>query len=121
MELDELIKELDKKLIVTSKEIKDGIMYIYCETAKQNTKCKYCGSESENVHSTYTRVISDLPIQNYKVKLVINVNVNSFCSFLAKKYVGFWQRFIRGGIFPLFIVFLYLKMLLLNYQQMLLR
>lgn len=49
------------------------------------------------------------------------VNVNSFCSFLAKKYVGFWQRFIRGGIFPLFIVFLYLKMLLLNYQQMLLR
>ena len=48
------------------------------------------------------------------------VNVNSFCSFLAKKYVGFWQRFIRGG-FPLFIVFLYLKMLLLNYQQMLLR
>ena len=50
-----------------------------------------------------------------------DVNVNSFCSFLAKKYVGFWQRFIRGGIFPLFIVFLYLKMLLLNYQQMLLR
>ena len=54
------------------------------------------------------------------IKLMIDVNVNSFCSFLAKKYVGFWQRFIRGG-FPLFIVFLYLKMLLLNYQQMLLR
>lgn len=79
MELDELIKELDKKLIVTSKEIKDGIMYIYCETAKQNTKCKYCGSESENVHSTYTRVISDLPIQNYKVKLVIKVK-KYFCN-----------------------------------------
>ena len=61
-------------------------------------------------------------ILNLKVNCMeADVNVNSFCSFLAKKYVGFWQRFIRGGIFPLFIVFLYLKMLLLNYQQMLLR
>lgn len=42
MELDELIKELDKKLIVKNKEIKDNIMYIYCETKKQPTKCKYC-------------------------------------------------------------------------------
>ena len=32
MELDELIQELDKKLIVTKKAIIDGIMYIYCET-----------------------------------------------------------------------------------------
>lgn len=42
MELDELIKELDNKLIVISKEIKNDIMYIYCETKKQPTKCKYC-------------------------------------------------------------------------------
>lgn len=79
MELDELIKELDKKLIVTGKEIIDGIMYIYCETKKQITKCKYCGKESENVHSTYTRAISDLPIQNYKVKLIIKVK-KYFCN-----------------------------------------
>lgn len=26
------------------------------------------------------------------------VNVNSFCSFLAKKYVGFWQRHLEGEI-----------------------
>ena len=32
MELDELVKELDNKLEVTRKEIKDDIMYIYCET-----------------------------------------------------------------------------------------
>ena len=70
MELNELIKELDKKLIVTGKEIIDGIMYIYCETERQITKCKYCGKESENVHSTYTRVISDLPIQNNKSKKI---------------------------------------------------
>ena len=79
MELEELIQELDKKLIVTKKEIIDGIMYIYCETKKQKTKCKYCGEESETVHSTYTRIISDLPIQNYKVKLVIKVK-KYFCN-----------------------------------------
>lgn len=79
MELDELIQKLDKKLIVTRKEIIDGIMYIYCETKKQITKCKYCGAKSENVHSTYTRIISDLPIQNYKVKLVIKVK-KYFCN-----------------------------------------
>ena len=47
MELDELIKELDEKLIVIKKENIDGIMYIYCDTKKQKTKCKYCGQESE--------------------------------------------------------------------------
>ena len=31
-----------------------------------------------------------------------DVNVNSFCSFLAKKYVGFWQRFYDGAKAPYF-------------------
>lgn len=79
MELDELVKELDNKLEVTRKEIKDDIIYIYCETKKQSTKCRYCGEESENVHSVYTRTISDLPIQKYKVKLVIIVK-KYFCN-----------------------------------------
>lgn len=79
MELDELIQELDKKLIVTKKEIVDGIMYIYCETEKQKVKCKYCGKQSDSVHSTYIRTISDLPIQKYKVKLVIKVK-KYFCN-----------------------------------------
>ena len=79
MELNELINELDPKLIVMKKEIIDGIMYIYCDKQKQKTKCKYCGQESESVHSTYKRTISDLPIQNYKVKLIINVK-KYFCN-----------------------------------------
>lgn len=79
MELDELIKELDEKLIITKKEIKTDVMYIYCETKKMPTKCKYCGEESESVHSTYIRTISDLPIQKYKVKLVISVK-KYFCN-----------------------------------------
>ena len=61
LEINDLIKELDKKLIVTKTEIIDGIMYIYCDT------------------KTYKRTISDLPIQNYKVKLIINVK-KYFCN-----------------------------------------
>ena len=79
MELDELIKELDRKLIITKKEIKEDIMYIYCETEKTAPQCKYCGKESESVHSVYIRTISDLPIQKYKVKLVIKVK-KYFCN-----------------------------------------
>lgn len=73
MELEELIKELDKKLEITRKKIQGDTMYIYCSTKRQATKCKYCGNETESVHSIYTRTISDLPIQKYKVKLIIEV------------------------------------------------
>ena len=73
MELNELINELDPKLIVMKKEIKDEIMYIYCDTQKQKTKCKYCGQESESVHSTYKRAISDLPIQNVNIQHLQNL------------------------------------------------
>ena len=38
MELEELIQELDKKLIVIKKEIIDGVMYIFCDTKKQKNK-----------------------------------------------------------------------------------
>lgn len=79
MKLNELIKELDKKLEVTKEEIIGETMYIYCETKRQNTKCKYCSKESQSVHSTYTRTIADLPIQNYKVKLIITVK-KYFCN-----------------------------------------
>ena len=37
-------------------------------------------------------------LENYKRIKVTSVNVKSFCSFLAKKYVGFWQRNLEGEI-----------------------
>jgi transposase len=53
-------------------------MYIYCETVKEDTKCRYCGEISSTVHGTYIRKIADLPIQKYKVKLIIKVR-KYFC------------------------------------------
>ena len=73
MELNELLKELDTNLVIQKIEKSDKILYLYCDVDCTIVKCKYCGTESHSVHSKYTRTISDLPIQNYQVKLIINV------------------------------------------------
>lgn len=73
MELDALLKELDENLSISRVEKFGGILYIYCDINCMVAKCKYCGTESHSVHSRYIRTISDLPIKNYQVKLVITV------------------------------------------------
>ena len=73
MELNEIIQEIDEKLIVTKKEVKGKLLYIYCQRISEFEKCSYCGHGSTKVHSKYTREISDLPIAQYKVKLMIEV------------------------------------------------
>jgi transposase len=71
--MDEILRELDENLIIIKTEKLNDILYIYCEIKKTTIKCKYCEKESDSIHSRYTRTISDLPIQNYQVKLVIDV------------------------------------------------
>lgn len=73
MELNDLLKELDKNLTISKVEKSDRVLYIHCDINCTVTKCKYCGMESYSVHSRYIRTISDLPIQDYQVKLVITV------------------------------------------------
>lgn len=73
MGFDELLKELDENLIVNKVEKSGGTLYIYCDIDHTVAKCKYCGMESSSVHSRYTRTVSDLPIQEYQVKLIITV------------------------------------------------
>lgn len=78
MNIDDLIKELDSDLEVTKSELKDGVIYIYCEHKQCETCCPYCNHMSNSVHSLYTRKIQDLPIQSHKVQLIINVK-KYFC------------------------------------------
>lgn len=73
MGFDELLKELDRNLIISKVEKSDGTLYIYCDIGDTAAKCKYCGMESHSVHSRYLRTVSDLPIREYRVKLVITV------------------------------------------------
>jgi len=74
MEIAEIIKELDETLKITKKEAIEKTLYIYCQRETQTAKCSYCGVESSKIHSKYTRELLDLPIAQYKVKLIIEVN-----------------------------------------------
>lgn len=84
MELSEIVKELDEKLEITKTEKREKILYICCQRKPETAKCPNCGTESDKIHSKYRREIADLPISQYKVKLMIEVKkyacVNPKCS-----------------------------------------
>lgn len=69
MELDPLLKELDENLAINRVEKPGKVLYIYCILNCNVANCKYCGIESRSDHSKYIRTISDLPIQDYQIKL----------------------------------------------------
>ena len=68
-----MLKELDENLAINSVEKCGRVLSIYCSINCTVAKCKYCGTESHSIHSRYIRTISDLPIQDYQVRLVITV------------------------------------------------
>jgi len=68
-----MIRELDKQLTVIKKEIKENVLHISCERKSEITECPYCGVRSVKIHSKYKREITDLPIAQYKVKLIIEL------------------------------------------------
>jgi len=92
MNIDFLIKELDKNIIVEDTKIEDNCIYIKCSKPKYNCKCPYCGQKSSKIHSIYTRTIKDLPIQNHEVKLVLNVK-KYFCINNRCKHTTFAEPF----------------------------
>lgn len=73
MTIDEIIRELDENLTVIKIEKSDKTLYIKCEIKCVAVRCIYCGEESTAIHSRYERNISDLPIQDYQVKLIVKV------------------------------------------------
>lgn len=79
MTIDEIIKELDDNMTIIKTEKSDKILYINCEINCKSIRCNYCGEESNTIHSRYVRNISDLPMQDYQVKLLIEVP-KFFCS-----------------------------------------
>jgi len=73
MEINEIVAELDEKLQITKKEIREKMLNIYCDRACEISNCSYCGRASSKVHSRYIRELADLPISQYKVKLIVEV------------------------------------------------
>ena len=73
MEIGDIIRELDEKIRITKKEIREKIIYIYCQRESEMAECPYCGVISGKIHRKYNREIADLPIAQYKVNLVVVV------------------------------------------------
>ena len=78
MNIEELLKDLDKDLIVTETKKVEKTIYITCEISKNESECPFCNHSSNVIHSKYIRTISDLPIQNNEVKLLL-VTRKFFC------------------------------------------
>ncbi len=62
-----LHSELDVEYVEPYK----GILYLYCRSSSPLGICPYCGSQSKQVHSRYTRKVHDLSILGEEVVLVI--------------------------------------------------
>lgn len=92
MSFNDLIKKLDKDLVVNETKTDNNILYIYCQSEKKEASCSYCNEISSSVHSTYTRTIKDLSIQQYEVKLVVTVN-KYFCNNEKCKHKTFAEKF----------------------------
>ena len=66
MELDELIKELDRKLIVISKEIKDDTIKKYLESNIESHRIIFCFKDFKNIMFLYKPEKLDNWIQETK-------------------------------------------------------
>jgi len=90
--MDALVKLLDKNLDYINHEIKDGIMFITVESNKESLNCPFCNQSSSKVHSRYEKSFQDLPIQGYKVVIVIS-NKKYFCKNPLCSHTTFAETF----------------------------
>jgi transposase len=74
-----MIKLLDKNLKCEKYEIKGEEIRIWVKSRQKVLTCPYCGRKSKKAHSTYQRIIQDLPISGKKVYIEITGR-KMFCS-----------------------------------------
>lgn len=53
MNIEELLKDLDKDLIVTETKKVEKIIYITCEISKNESECPFCNHSSNVIHSRH--------------------------------------------------------------------
>ena len=92
MDFSILLKRLDEKLGLIDINIIDDTIYITCTKEIYEATCPFCNEKSNSIHSTYTRIIKDLPVQEYQVKLKLLVH-KYFCNNPNCKHKTFAERF----------------------------
>ena len=92
MDFSILLKRLDEKLGLIDINIIDDTIYITCTKEIYEATCPFCNEKSNSIHSTYTRIIKDLPVQEYQVKLKLLVH-KYFCNNPNCQHKTFAERF----------------------------
>ena len=92
--MNDFVKLLDENLECIKYDLdkEKGFCYIYVKSIRQDVKCPFCGGISNKVHSTYQKSFQDLPIQGYKVNILLD-NRKMFCLNPECKYTTFAERF----------------------------
>ena len=85
---------LDQNLEYINHTIDDnnGYCYIYVKSKRVEAICPFCNTPSSKVHSIYKKTFQDLPIQGYKV-LIILTNRKMFCKNPECIHTTFAERF----------------------------
>lgn len=92
MNMEELIKDLDKNITMLESKRIENTIYISCKMDTNKSECPYCGKISNSIHSRYVRTLSDLPIQNNEVKLLLLAR-KFFCLNQDCKHKTFGERY----------------------------
>lgn len=92
MNIEEILKDLDKNLKVIDTKRKNKTFYITCEINKTQSECPFCHCISNSIHSKYIRTLSDLPIQNNVVKLLL-ITKKFFCLNPECSHKTFGERY----------------------------
>ena len=92
MNMEESIKDLDKNITMLESKRIENTIYISCKMDTNKSECPYCGEISNSIHSRYVRTLSDLPIQNNEVKLLLFAR-KFFCLNQNCKHKTFGERY----------------------------
>lgn len=92
--MNEFVKLLDNNLQYIEHEIdaKNKFCYIYVTSIRLEAACPFCGGTSTKVHSKYQKSFQDLPMQGYKVIILLN-NRKMFCLNPDCNHTTFAERF----------------------------
>ena len=91
--MNDIIKLIDDDLKYDKHEIDRDTLYIYVSSSRTEFTCPYCGNKSNKVHSKYTKTIQDLPLQDKKVVLVMEIK-KFFCLNQSCSYKTFAETFL---------------------------
>jgi transposase len=98
--MEEQLKTLDSNLVLIKAVVVEETIELHAKKDTVEETCPYCGDKSKSVHSVYRKTISDLPVQDKMVKIILHKRLffcrNTDCSRqLFSETLSFVDRYGR--------------------------